>query len=169
MVLVIMETPVSFAPLAARLAAHVVTIRPVEGSRDDWSKVMALVMCAVLEMFICLCEALDARALAGLHPVALAPRDTKAASVPALRSGLHAPPGARRVRSPSLPTEVRAVAPLRVATSSEIAEAIYAGPSLAWSRNPGPSRAVVAAPWQPSEKRAFAPGFTHAYIVTISL
>ena len=50
-----METPVSFAPLAARAAE----IRPAHGARNDWDKIGALLVCLVLEMLICLCEALD--------------------------------------------------------------------------------------------------------------
>ena len=51
-----METPVSFAPfapLAARLAAQAAKIRPADGARVDVAMIMALFVCALLEMLIC--------------------------------------------------------------------------------------------------------------------
>ncbi len=56
----VMETPVSFAPfapfappLAARLAAQAAKIRPADGARVDVAMIMALFVCALLEMLIC--------------------------------------------------------------------------------------------------------------------
>ena len=89
-----METIPSFATLAARLTVLADEIRPADGARDDWAKVMALVVRAVLLMLACLCEALDARVAADAPPVvASASRDTKASAVPAPRSGMPSTPG----------------------------------------------------------------------------
>jgi len=71
-----METPVSFAPLAARLAARAAEIRPADGARVDLGMIMALFVCALLEMLICLCEALDARPPLGHVPWRPQPRAT---------------------------------------------------------------------------------------------
>ncbi len=72
-----METTTSFAPLAARLAAQADKIRPADGARNDWAKIVALVWCLVFAMLIALCEALDARAAAVARAVAApAARDT---------------------------------------------------------------------------------------------
>ncbi len=76
-----METPTSFAPLAARLAAQAAKIRPADGAWHGVAEIMALFVCALLEMLICLCHALDAA------EAARASRDVEASSVPALRAG----------------------------------------------------------------------------------
>ena len=153
-----METIPSFAPLAARLAAHAAAVRPVDGARDDWAKVAALVMCALLDMLICVCAALDARAAAGFRPVAsvLAPRDNQAAAVPALRAGRQAPSGERPAHPPGLAPEARVVTPTRASNRSEAAETTPAGRLLTRSRDPGPIRVVPAPPWRPRrETRLF--------------
>ena len=67
-----METPMSFTPLAGRLAAHAAELRPVEGSRDNLAKFAALVLCALLDMLILVCELLDARTSAEARPKAVA-------------------------------------------------------------------------------------------------
>ncbi len=141
-----METIPSFAPLASRLAAHAAAIRPVDGARDDWAKVAALVMCALLDMLICVCAALDARAAAGVRPAATATlRDNNTAPVPAPRAGRLVLPGEKCVSPRRLLPGVRVMAPKRAATP----EATSAGPWLAWSRDTGPLRAVLAVPWRP--------------------
>ena len=90
-----METPVSFAPLAARLAAKVDEIRPVDGAEVSWANFMALFFCAIFEMLILLCEALDARAAADARVVAApAARD---AGLRPVRSKRSAMPSAGRV------------------------------------------------------------------------
>ncbi len=144
-----METIPSFAPLAARLTVHAAALRPADGARDDWAKVVALVACAVLEMLICLCEALDARAAADACSVA-APvsRDSKAVAVPAARAGCRARPDARRASRLSLAPEVHAMAPRRFDALSRTTKPTPAGPWLVWSRDPGPIRAVLAPPWR---------------------
>ncbi len=151
-----MATPPSFAPLAARLAAHAAALRPVEGARDDWAKVVALVWCLVLEMLISLCEALDARAAA---EAALAPasRGVKAGIVPALRAARQPLLGETRARRSTLALEIQATTPSRAdAPSGTTERPAAAGPRLVWSRNPGPIRAVLAPPWRPyRETRPF--------------
>ena len=73
----VMEATQSFAPLAARLAARADEIRPVDGAEANWANFMALFVCAILQMLIALCEALDARAAA----------DARLAAAPAPREG----------------------------------------------------------------------------------
>ncbi len=166
-----METPVSFAPLAARLAAHAAEIRPKDGARNDWDKVGALIVCLVLEMLICLCEALDARAAAEAARALAAPasRDVKVGSVPAPRAGRQAPSSERRARRLAVAPELQATAPRPDDAPSRTTERpTPAGPRLVWSRDPGPIRAVLVPPWRPRrETRAFAPAVKHVYIVTI--
>jgi len=155
---------VSFAPLAARLAARAAEIRPAPGARNDWDKIGALIVCLVLEMLIDLCEALDARAAAGARPVAVAAsRNRKAGSV-------QAPPGEKRAPRPALAPNVQAMIPSRADTLAGTTDRLAAtGPWLVWSRDPGPVRAVLAPPWRPRrETRAFLPGSMHAHIVTKS-
>jgi len=166
-----METPVSFAPLAARLAAHAAKIRPTDGRWHGVAEIMALFVCALLEMLICVCEALDAAAAAQAHAVA-APvsRDVEAASVPALRAGRQAPSSEKRAPRLTLVSAVQALAPKPDDASSGTTERpAPATPWLAWSRDPSPIRAVLAAPWRPRrETRAFATTLKHAQIVAIS-
>jgi len=167
-----METPVSFAPLAGRLAAAAEKIRPVDGARVDVAVIMALFVCALLEMLICVCEALDARAAADAARLVATPasRDTKMGSVQAPRAGRQAPSSERRAPRPALAPEVQATTPnLDDAPSRTSERATPAGPRLVWSRAPGPIRAVLAPPWRPCrETRAFAPTIKHALIVAIS-
>jgi len=146
-----MKTPVSFAPLAARLAARAAEIRPAHGARVDVAMIMALFVCALLEMLICVCETLDARAVAEARAVtASAPRDLKAGSVPAVRAKGHAPSSEGRTRRLALVPEVHATTPKLDDVPSGITERpAPAGPRLAWSRDPGPIRAVLAPPWRP--------------------
>ncbi len=166
-----METPVSFAPLAARLAARAAEIRPAPGARNDWDKIGALLVCLVLEMLISLCEALDARAATEARAVtAPASRDVEAGSVPALRAGRQAPSGEAHAPRLALVPEVQALIPSRAAAlSGTIERPAPATPWLAWSRDPGPVRTVLAPPpWRPRrETRAFAPAIRHAHFVTI--
>ncbi len=153
-----METIPSFAPLAARLAAHAAAVRPVDGARDDLAKVAALVVCALLDMLICVCAALDARAAAGLHTVASvsAARPNQAAAVTAPRAERQAPPSERPARRPGLAPEACAVAPTRAALRSEAVETTPVSRLLTWSRDPGPIQVVPAPPWRPRrETRLF--------------
>ena len=164
-----METPVSFAPLAARLAARAAEIPPAPGARDDWDKIGALLVCLVLEMLICLCEALDARAAAEARLVAtLASRDLKASSVQAPRPGRQAPSGEKRA-APWLAPGVQATTPKPDELLSRTTERpAPAAPRLVWSLDPGPIRAVLAPPWRPRrETRAFAPAIKHAYFIAL--
>ncbi len=152
-----METIPSFAPLAARLAGHAAAIRPVDGAPDDWSKVAALVVCALLDMLICVCAALDARAAAGLRPVTVPVMgDDNAVTEFAPRMGRQALPSQRPARLPSLAPRPCAVAPEQAAISSGMAGATPAGPWLAWSCDRGPLRLIAASPGQPRrETRLF--------------
>jgi len=166
-----METPVSFAPLAARLAVRVAEIRPMDGARNDWDKVGALIVCLVLEMLIALCEALDARAAADAGAMAApAPRAIKAGSAPALRVGCPAPSSERRMPRLALAPEGHAIIPQRDAAPSRTTERpALAAPRLVWSRDPGPVRAVLAPPWRPRrDTRPFAVALKHAYSVAQS-
>ena len=145
-----METIPSFAPLASRLAAHAAAIRPVDGARDDWAKVAALVICALLEMLICVCAALDARAPAEIRPAATATlRDKKVAPVPAPRAGFLVLPGERRVSLRKFVPEVSIVAPKLAATPEAAPTGPGSGPGLAWSRDVGVIGAIFAVPWRP--------------------
>jgi len=167
-----METPVSFAPLAARLAAHAAKIRPADGVWNNLSEIMALFVCASLEMLICVCEALDAQAAAqaARAVAASASRDVAASSVPALRAGRQAPSSERRAPRLTLVPAVQALAPKPDdAPSGSTERPAPTGPRLAWSRDPAPIRVVLAPPWRPRrETRGFAPAVKHAHIVAIS-
>jgi len=94
-----METTTSFAPLAGRLAAKAAEIRPVDGAEVSWANFMALFWCAIFEMLILLCEALDARAAADARRAVAAPAARGAAVGPVLaaRPGHVATPRARPV------------------------------------------------------------------------
>ncbi len=140
----------SFAPLAGRLAAAAAKIRPVDGARVDGAMIMALFVCALLEMLICLCEALDARAAAEARALA-APRGMEAGVVQVSRAGPQAPSSeARAPRLVPVP-EIHALTPKPDdAPRGATERPAPAGPWLAWSRDPGPIRAVVLAPpWRP--------------------
>ena len=167
-----METTISFAPLAGRLAAKAAEIRPAAGAEISWANFMALFFCASFEMLICLCEALDARAAAEAARLAAAPasRGVAAAAIPALRTGRQAPRGERRAPWLVPTPDVQAITPNWAAAPSGTTERpAPAALRLVWSRDPGPIRAVHAPPW-PScrEPRAFAPTIKHAYFITMS-
>jgi len=158
-----METPVSFAPLAGRLAAAAAKIRPVDGARVDLAMIMALFVCALLEMLICVCEALDARAAAEAVRAVAAPvsRDMAAGSVPALCAGRQAPSSEKRAPRLALVPTVQVLAPKQDRIPFGITQhPAPANPWLAWSRDPGPIRAVLAPPWRPCrETRLSRPRF----------
>ena len=147
-----METPVSFSPLAGRLAAKAAEIRPVTGAEVSWANFMALFWCAIFEMLIALCEALDARAAAKVGRLVAAPssRDVAEAAIPARHAGRQAPSGERRAPRLTLAPEIQANTPSRAAAPSGNTERpAHTGPRLAWSRDPGPIPAVLAPPWRP--------------------
>ena len=162
-----METVPSFAPPAARLAAHSDEIRPVDGAEVSWANFMALFVCAILEMLIALCEALDARAAAVARSVAVpAARDGEAG---ASRSGCRALPGGRRPTRLTLVPQVQATAPKRDAVLSGTDEPTPGNPRLAWALHPGPNRAACGSPWRSRrETGGLAPGVMHAHCVAIS-
>ncbi len=162
----------SFAPLAGRLAAKAAEIRPVDGAKVSWANFMALFWCAIFEMLIALCEALDARGAAEAARAVAAPasRDVAKVGIPAQCLGRLAPLGERCARRLSLVPAVQATpptsddAPFRTTGRPEPAV-----PRLAWSRDPGPIRAIHAPPWRRHrETRACAPTITHVHIVTLS-
>ncbi len=161
-ILTIMETTTSFAPLAGRLAAHAVDLRPVEGSRDNLAKFMALVLCALLDMLVLVCEMLDARAVVATRTViAAVPRDGRAPCIASPRAGHLRLPRTMRMVSPIVGTVARVVAPRLAVASSETAVATIAGPWLASDR---PRFATVV----PLRKPAFSIESTHALFVTIT-
>ncbi len=149
----------SFAPLAARLAAQAAKIRTVDGARVDVAMIMALFVCALLEMLICVCEALDAEAAVKAARAVAAPRNARPGTVPALCAGRQASLSEGHAPRLALVPEVCAITPSRaVALSGTTKHPTPATLWLAWSRDPGPSRAVLAPPWRPRrETRAFAP------------
>ncbi len=146
-----MNAPVSFAPLAGRLAAKAAEIRPVDGAKISWANVMALFFCVIFEMLIALCEALDARAAAEAARFAAAPasRDVMETAIPSRRAERQVPSSERRALRLALVPEVHATTPSRAAAPSRVTEPpAPTGPWLAWSRDPGPIRAVLAPPWR---------------------
>ena len=154
-----METTTSFAPLAGRLAAKAAEIRPVDGAKVSWANFMALFWCAIFEMLILLCETLDARAAAEAARLVAAPasRNGKEGAVPASRAGRQAPSGGTRAPRLALAPEVQAIIPSRAAAPSGTSERLApTSPRLMWSRDPGPSRAVLAPPWRPCRKTRFS-------------
>ncbi len=142
----------------------------MEGSRDTLAKLMALVICAVLELLICVCAMLDARAALDARTAAVdALRDDKPASVLAARLEHPAPHNERRARSPRLAVQAGVAAPKQADAPAETAAATPSGPCLAWSREPGPMRAVPASPWRPPSRKAVFPlAPTHVLFVAIS-
>ena len=138
----------SFAPFAARLAAHSAALRPVAGGREGLGHaVMATVWRLLLEFLICLCEALDARAAA---EAALASGVVEMAVIPAPRAARPAVPGEMRApRLTLLPQAQVTTLSQAVAPSGIIGHPPLTVPRLAWSRNPGPMRVVLAPPWRP--------------------
>ncbi len=161
-----METIQSFAPLAARLAARAEEIRPVDGAEVSWANFMALFVCAILEMLIALCEALDARAAAVARSVAVpVARDGEAG---ASRSGCRALPGGRRPTRLTLVPQIQATAPKLDAVLSGTAEPTPGNSRLAWALHPGPNRTASGPPWRSSrETGGLAPGIMHAHYVAI--
>ncbi len=162
-----MKLPMSFAPLAGRLAAHAAEIRPAAGAEVSWANFMALFFCAIFEMLILLCEALDARAAAEAARLLAAPasRDMGVAAILVPRAGCQAPSGERRVRRPA-PEILASVLESDEAPSRTTERA---APRLVWSRDPGPIRAVHAPPWRPRlETRLFHPTSKRVCIVTLS-
>ncbi len=163
-----METTMSFAPLAARLAARADEIRPVDGAEATWANFMALFVCAILQMLILLCEALDARAAA----------DARLLAAPLARDAGHHPVLAVRPRHPAMPGAGRVLRLVRAddapatpltpdAALAETAEPHPENHSLAWS----PPRTELL--WRPPatwffwEKEASPYLLQHVNIVTI--
>ncbi len=167
-----METTTSFAPLAGRLAAKVAEIRPAEGAAVSWANFMALFFCAIFEMLILLCEALDARAAAEAAGLvaAPAPREVAKVAIPARRAGRQAPSSEKRAPWLAFAPDTQATTPSRAAAPSRTTEPpAPTGPWLAWSRDPGPIRAVHAPPWRPGrEMRAFTVVIKHPRFVALS-
>ena len=167
-----MKAPQSFAPLAGRLAAKAAEIRPADGAKASWANFMALFWCAIFEMLIGLCEALDARAAADAARLLAAPasRDVAATSIPARRAGPQLLSSERRAPRLALVPAVQATA----SSSEDVPFRTTERPAparlrLVWSRDPGPIRAVHAPPWRPRrETRTFVPGIKHAKFVAIS-
>jgi len=166
----------SFAPLAGRLAARAAEIRPAHGARNDWDKIWALLVCLVLEMLICLCEALDARAVSEAGRAVAVSRDAEAAAVPAFRAERQARSSEGYAPRLTLAPEIQATTPKRASAPFGSTERPVpggpcpapGGPWLVWSRDPGPIRAVLAPPWPPGrETRPLAPAIKDAKIVTI--
>ena len=132
------STP-SFAPFAGRLAAKAAEIRPADGAKASWANFMALFWCAIFEMLILLCEALDARAAADAGAVA-APRDGAARPAVATRLATGRAPRLALVPGVQVP------APTRDVVLSRTAEPAFVAPWLAWSRHAGPAWAVTNPP-----------------------
>ena len=164
-----MQAPVTFAPLAGRLAAAAAEIRPADGAEVSWANFMALFVCFILGWLVELCHALDARAAAEAARAGAAPRDMDTGSVPAPRAARQAPSGEARAPRPALVPEIHASTPRQAAAPFGTAERpAPTAPWLAWSRDPGPIRAVHAPPWRPRrETTAFTPAIKHAHIITI--
>ncbi len=167
-----MNPPMSFAPLAGRLAAHAAKIRPADGARLDVAMIMALFVCALLEMLICVCEALDAQAAAQALAAVVAPASPDIA-IPAPRAGRQAPSSEKRTPRLALVPDVHAMIPSRAdAPSRTSGRRTGTLPRLAWSRDPAPIRTGLSSPWRTGrethEKRACTPFIAHAYIVTMS-
>jgi len=164
-----MEAPSSFAFLAARLAASVAEIRPVDGAEVSWANFMALFVCAILEMLILLCEALDARAAVGARLVAApAARDAGHRPVLAVRPEHPAMPGAGRVLRLVRADDAPSTAPKREAVLAGTAEA----PSLGARPTSAPPWAAPC--WRPPRiaisprKRAPTSKVRHVYVTTIT-
>ncbi len=141
----------SFAPLAGRLAAKAAEIRPVAGAEISWANFMALFFCAIFEMLIMLCEALDARAAAEAARLLAAPASRKGAAgvVTASRLARQVLSSEKRLLPLALVPEVQAIAPSRAVAPFRATE--HLTPAHPWSarqRDPGPIRAVHAPPWR---------------------
>ncbi len=155
-----MEVVQSFAPLVARLAARADEIRPVDGAEVSWANVMALFLCAIYQMLILLCEALDARAAA----------DIRAVSAPALRQG------AARSGRVTMPIAARAprLAPVPDipvkpgGAPSAMSGPVYNGPWLASTGHPAPVRVVASRIAIPPKRAGLRPAIKHVQFVAIS-
>ena len=125
----------------------------MDGAEVSWANFMALFVCALLEMLIGLCEALDARAAAEVARLVAAPasRDGEAASIPALRAAKRqAPSSERRAPQLALAPKIQATTPKPDDAPSRTTERpTPAAARLVWSRDPGPIRAVPSPPWRP--------------------
>ncbi len=163
-----MEAVHSFAPLAGRLAAKAAEIRPAAGAEISWANFMALFWCAIFEMLIALCEALDARAAI----------DARLLAAPAAREAGHRPVPAARAEHPAMPGTGRVLRLVRMDDAPSLApkwEAGVAGTAEA----PFPGARPPAAPpwpvpgWRPPQiansPRKGPPTslVRHAYIVTV--
>jgi len=165
-----MEATSSFAPLAARLAARAAEIRPVDGAEVNWANFMALFVCAILEMLIALCEALDARAAADARLVAApATSDGTARPVVVARAGRVAMPVAGHAPRLALVPDVQDLSPQRDLVLPGTAKPAHGGgPWPTWSRHPGPAWGVAGPPMAvPRRKTAFRLETRHAYFVAI--
>ncbi len=168
-----MQAVQSFAPLAARLAARADEIRPVDGAEANWANFMALFVCAIFQMLILLCEALDARAVA-VARLAAAPRECNARPGVAARADRATLPVAGRAPWLALVPDVHAILPQQDAalpgTGAPLGIAARAplGPWLAWSRHAGPAWAVAGRIAIPPKNAVWRPGIKHTYIITIT-
>jgi len=105
---------------------------------------MALFFCAIFEMLILLCEALDTRAAADAR-LAAAPASREGAE----RMGRATMPVAGRAFRLALVPDVHAISPQGDATLSGTASPAHGGRLLDWARYPGPTWAVVDFAWRP--------------------
>ena len=155
-----MAPTTSFAPLAARLAARADEIRPVDGAEANWANFMALFVCAILQMLILLCEALDARAAADARRMASpAPCDGAASAVLAARAECRARPGTVRMPRLALAPEVQGISSKPDDARSGTTEPTPDNPWRAWAHHPGRDWAVRGLPWRPRrETRPFTLG-----------
>ena len=163
-----MEAVHSFAPLAGRLAAKVAEIRPAAGAKVSWANFMALFFCAIFEMLILLCEALDARAAAEAARLAASPREDVTRPVVAAGPGHGAMPVAGRAPRLALVPDVQAISPQRDAALPGTAASAPTGPRLAWTRHPCPAWAVAGRVAIPPKNAAWRPGIRHAHFVTLT-
>ncbi len=164
-----METTLSFAPLAGRLAASAAELRPAERSRNNLAKFMALVVCALLDMLVYICEALDAGAIADMRAVAGQPVNRMSLDV-----SRKSPSCAGSASlSTTAPARVRKVVDNRAKFGLDGVKTVVpfvsypttlGGPTRPWLF-PGRSRSFSRAPLR---KAAFPTGFMHVYFVAIS-
>ena len=160
-----METTTSFASLAGRLAAKAAEIRPVDGAKVSWANFMALFWCAIFEMLIALCEALDARAAADAVAASTV-RDAHVGPVLAAPPGHAAMPRARPV--------LRLVSVDDASCTPLARDAALAGPAAPRPEDhlPAWSPPWPALCWRPpclmvfQEKAALAPPTQHAHFIT---
>ena len=162
-----MEAVHSFAPLAGRLAAKAAEIRPAAGAAVSWANFMALFFCAIFEMLIALCEALDARA-AAVAGHAAASREDVTRPVVAAGPSRRAMPVAGRAPRLALVPDVQAVSPQRDIALPGTAASAPTGPRLAWTRHPCPAWAVAGRVAIPPKNAAWRPGIRHAHFVTLT-